>query len=53
MPITPDYAWAESDATVRVEVPLKGQSKSKVDVFGERKLKNRSPSDKKIRFFNR
>lgn len=37
MPITPEYTWAESDATIRVEVPLKGQPKSKVDIFGERK----------------
>lgn len=36
MPLTAEYTWAESETTVQLQVPLKGQSRSKLDVFGER-----------------
>lgn len=35
MPITAEYTWAESQTTIQLQVPLKGQATSKVDVFGE------------------
>lgn len=35
MPLTAEYSWVESETTVQLKVPLKGQSRSKLDVFGE------------------
>lgn len=34
MPIKADYTWTEKKDTVKVVIPLKGVSASKVDVFG-------------------
>ena len=36
MPLTATYTWVESESTVQLQVPLKGQPISKVDVFGEK-----------------
>ncbi|CAM9391980.1 unnamed protein product [Ectocarpus sp. 4 AP-2014] len=33
MPLTAEYTWAESETIIQVQVPLKGQSASKLDVF--------------------
>lgn len=35
MPLTAKHTWVESETTVQLQVPLKGQPISKVDVFGE------------------
>ena len=36
MPLAAEYTWAESETTIQLQVPLRGRSKSTVDVFGER-----------------
>ncbi|CAM9825481.1 unnamed protein product, partial [Discosporangium mesarthrocarpum] len=33
MPVTADYTWVESETTVQLQVPLKGTSPSRVDIF--------------------
>lgn len=35
MPLTAEYTWSESEKAIQLQVPLKGQAKSKVDLFGE------------------
>lgn len=37
MPLTAEYTWVESETMIQLQVPLKGQAKAKVDVFGENK----------------